>query len=246
MENKKINSKIMKLWRKHKEKFNKVFPTLYPEFNKNQILFIGFNASMNDNIINKVLKEIKKDIKNKEKYKNLDMNNCFNPNDSDKEFIVLFEKAVRKEGMCQYFNKFHKFDNNFDHIDLFYFRMTSQKDANDVIGIKKDNDGNITKINKFGEEQLKITFGIINEAEPRCIVVANALASDIMLSYEPFKSKIDKSRFEKFGYDYYDVNGKKIPIVFSSMLSGQRALDNHSFRRLKWLINRATGVGAVE
>ena len=48
--------------------------------------------------------------------------------------------------------------------------------------------------------------------------------------------KITQEKFEKEGYDILEINNKKIPILFSSMLTGQRALDTHSLRRLKWHI----------
>ena len=78
---------------------------------------------------------------------------------------------------------------------------------------------------------------MIKEINLKVIVVANAFASCIMKNCDLFKIK--KDRFEANGWDTLRVHNDEIPIIFSSMLTGQRALDNHSFRRLQWLINKA-------
>ena len=38
------------------------------------------------------------------------------------------------------------------------------------------------------------------------------------------------------GVDMYEVNGKRIPVFFSGMLSSAHALDNGSYERLLWHI----------
>lgn len=41
------------------------------------------------------------------------------------------------------------------------------------------------------------------------------------------------------GYHNLVLGSLKIPLFFSGMLTGQRALDNGSFERLKWHIKKA-------
>jgi hypothetical protein len=84
----------------------------------------------------------------------------------------------------------------------------------------------------FGQKQLEISLRMIEEAKPICIVVANALASDIYL----------KNRNPRFmpsrGCNEADIDGRSVPLFFSSMLTGQRALDRHSRKRLVWHVGR--------
>ena len=60
------------------------------------------------------------------------------------------------------------------------------------------------------------------------------------------KSELDtkiliKSYFKEKGFDYFYLGKLKIPIFFTGMLSGQRALDRGSKRRLIWQTNKALG-----
>ena len=41
---------------------------------------------------------------------------------------------------------------------------------------------------------------------------------------------------EDLGVDLYVVNGKRMPVFYSGMLSGAHALDNGSYERLLWHI----------
>ncbi len=74
---------------------------------------------------------------------------------------------------------------------------------------------------------------------PKIIVVDNTLARtflgkdkvgevDIWLDYE-----------FKFDEEIGTYLWNNIPVFFTSMLTGQRALDNGSFERLKWQVKRA-------
>ena len=65
---------------------------------------------------------------------------------------------------------------------------------------------------------------------PKIVIVANAFASDIF--QQEFRCVFD----DRFGCHFFKINEKKIPVLFTSMLTGQRALDKGSFLRLKWQI----------
>lgn len=126
------------------------------------------------------------------------------------------------------------------HLDLLVFRETNQKFVNKLM--KKENKGGL----EFIVEQLKIAKELIKHINPKVIVVSNAMARRLM-----GKDKDDNGNNAWMDYHFeFDkkVGADKIkdegvlsgtPVFFSSMLSGQRALDNGSKERLIWHINRA-------
>ncbi len=215
MENAKINKKIIRLWKKYPKESGKYAPLLYPEFNKNGILFIGLNPSFSEKYFKKVQIDIKKLSKNNKDY----------------DFIIVVEKNAASEGGYNYFARFYNISKyvglHHQHIDLFYFRETTQKKAKEII--RKDT----KELNGFAISQLKITIEIIKEISPKIVVVVNACASDLILERHDL-FKINKKIFEKKGYYLLEINNRQIPIIFTSMLTGQRALDKHTFKKLKW------------
>lgn len=191
---------------------------LLPEYVlKDAILFIGINPSFTKKAS---IHPEKKSIE-------------FYPiRENDSKDITYFEK----------FKDISKYCNNakWTHLDLFYIRETNQKI------IEKLSYENID----FLQEQLDLTFEIIKKASPKIIIVSNSLASEF---FGKLKQK-HLPHFDKiwlgFGLDFkndfdseigtykIDIDGRLIPIIFSGMLSGQRALDIGSFERLKWQIKR--------
>ena len=126
---------------------------------------------------------------------------------------------------------------NWEHMDLFFEKETNQKNViHDYIEKESFNSKNI-KLDKFAERQLEISMLAIEAIEPKIIVVINALASKILKQqYKEDKlSKLDEDK----GFYTVKLNNKDIPIFFSGMLTGQRALDDGSYERLKWHIRSA-------
>lgn len=115
--------------------------------------------------------------------------------------------------------------------DLFYIRETSQEKLKQVIFSK---DG---KLSVFAQEQLKITKDILEEIQPKVIVIVNALASRIFKG-EEFKTPFTAQFNEQFGCYSTEIGGRTIPVFLSSMLSGQRALDRFSKERLRWHLQK--------
>ncbi|MES1182139.1 MAG: hypothetical protein ABUL44_05020, partial [Flavobacterium sp.] len=77
---------------------------------------------------------------------------------------------------------------------------------------------------------------IIELARPKIIIVSNTKARGFFISEAMFTIGFN----EEIGTDVIINEGsilKNTPIFFTSMLSGQRALDKGSFRRLIWHIN---------
>lgn len=118
------------------------------------------------------------------------------------------------------------------HLDLLYFRETEQITIYDILN--KENGV------AYIWEQLQLTDKLIKEASPKVIVVCNALAATF-LGKEQDKQK---NTNVWLGYDFIFDNTlgtytwNDIPVFFSGMLSGQRALDKGSFERLKWHIKQ--------
>jgi len=221
MENREFNEKLLKIWKEHKE-LVKTYPLLCPEFKKDCILFIGINPSFS----NKAFKRMKESRLNEEKLKY--------PNFEEEKWIIGQAIKDEKEGknIHPYFKKFIEIargiGQDWEHLDLFFFRETSQDKAKKMIEYKKG-----IRMNDFGLKQLKLSLETMKDIEPKVIVVSNALASDIIKN----NTKIDSSRFNEEGF--HRIYENKTPIIFSSMLTGQRALDNHSLERLIWIIKRA-------
>lgn len=82
---------------------------------------------------------------------------------------------------------------------------------------------------------------IIDEKKPRIFVVNNTLARDLLGQYHTQKPSTKSNHW--IGYDFVWDEGfgtyiyKNNVFFFTSMLTGQRALDNGSYQRLIWQIN---------
>lgn len=116
---------------------------------------------------------------------------------------------------------------NPSHHDLLFFRHTAQNELIDQFGNTD-----------FWNKQLAISKEIISELSPKLIVVLNAGARDLFANmFSPDENYPCELRYdESLGAYRFLINGKSTPVLFSSMLSGQRALDNGSKRSLQWHI----------
>ena len=91
-------------------------------------------------------------------------------------------------------------------------------------------------------EQLKISRKIISQSNPKIIVVSNTKARNylknesnkIFIGFE-FEPDEDLGTDVIINNENSKLNG--VPVFFTSMLTGQRALDNGSYERLIWHIN---------
>lgn len=190
---------------------------LHEKIIKNSILFIGINPSFAKNS---------------------------NPK-PDKYFLPLNQDAKTSDNgnVYTYFKRFVDITNtinkeditpkvNWSHMDLLFFRETKQAF---IKNLKKEKLGR-----EFIIEQLKISRQIILKSCPKLIVVSNTQARDFM---KPLKKEHISMNFE---FEFRDEFGtyvitnepvlKNVPIFFTSMLTGQRALDNGSYERLIWHI----------
>jgi hypothetical protein len=157
-----------------------------------------------------------------------------NPSYSERKTKVqesFFYGNHQQQEVYQYFKKFQdiakKTKIDWSHLDLLYIRQTDQKIVkalfNDTIG------------NEFLKKQLAISMSIIEKSKPKIIVVSNAYARDLFINECNIKTVFDESIGTHKIINNIDLEGT--PVFFTSMLTGQRALDNGSYDRLVWHIN---------
>lgn len=139
---------------------------------------------------------------------------------------VLYYSLTQESGH-KYFKKFVDISNEIDlkwtHFDLLFFQETSQ---NFIKYILQQPNGK-----EYLAQQLALSKDIFLSCEPKIIVVNNSMARDFMFN----EMKLEFKWNEAIGTDTYN----NIPIFFTSMLTGQRALDNGSYKRLIWHIKYA-------
>lgn len=142
----------------------------------------------------------------------------------------------------KYFKKFHDISKvieiKWSHLDLLFLKETNQNKIYEIINDKEN--GGLD----FIWQQLMISKKIIEESKPKLIVVNNTLARKF-LGKDQNNGKenwMDFKFSEKINEDlgthtFNEGVMKGVPIFFSSMFTGQRALDLGSFERLVWHMN---------
>ncbi|MDD4990923.1 MAG: hypothetical protein PHR83_01705 [Paludibacter sp.] len=141
-----------------------------------------------------------------------------------------------------YFKKFFEVvrdkEYNWTHLDLLFFRETNQKAVDLFL---KENPIGV----QFIWDQLMLSKQLLELSTPKIIIASNTKVRHL-LGVEQNKERTKgvwmdySSTFDsKIGTDRITSEGPlfNVPIFFTSMLSGQRALDNGSFKRLVWHID---------
>lgn len=216
---KEYKSRILEIKRRHLhipelntpgKEYRKSF-ILPQEIKMNSILFIGINPSYKQGAENE-LPEL-------EFYR-------FLPAGEDD--ITYFKKFKEVAAYCK---------EEWSHLDLFYFRERDQKIVENLTVTQP----------RFLEDQLALTAEIISSVSPKIIVVANSFASQFFGKkrecHRNFRSiwlghslDFEKDFDDQIGTYRINISERKVPIIFTGMLSGQRALDIGSLERLKWQI----------
>ncbi|MDO8577757.1 MAG: hypothetical protein Q7R50_01085 [Dehalococcoidales bacterium] len=234
-----VNEKVMRLWEEWHCKLkdgNLKVPLIYPDLNNTDaLLFIGMNPSF-------VLTAYEKNLKDTN-YQSTDVKRFFSWGNHyfDMAECGKIEKIMRTK-YKKYFGKFEKIAEEalgnplkYEHIDLFFNRETSQREFERKIL-------NNPVMKEFVLCQLELSKSLIKHVHPKLIVVANAGAAKL------FEKKAETGNLgeefhlqwsEEQGYHTAVINEKPIPVFLTSMLTGQRALDDGSYRRLKWHIKKA-------
>ncbi|HEX7414102.1 MAG TPA: hypothetical protein VF411_08650, partial [Bacteroidia bacterium] len=135
---------------------------------------------------------------------------------------------LTQEAPHPYFKKFETISKEtklkWTHFDLLYMRETKQNEVKKILD--KPNG------KEYINEQLLLSKGLFDLCKPKVIVVNNAFARDLMFG----EMKMNFVFNENIGTHFWN---NKTPVFFTSGLTGQRALDNGSYKRLVWHIKRA-------
>lgn len=144
----------------------------------------------------------------------------------------------RNNDYRKYFRRFEEISEKtstpWTHMDLFYFQETNQKHVNFYLNHSDQS-------RDFLKMQLEISKQILEGIKPKVIVISNALARDFFGTNMP----VNLGYTFEFDLDLgtHMITSKNsnlfgVPVFFTSMLTGVRALDNGSFERLIWHINK--------
>ncbi len=162
-----------------------------------------------------------------------------NPSFNEADLVINSYTIKEERHKLNYFNTFNNFaidvNASWTHIDLLFFRETNQKHIETILKLENGP--------AFLQNQLQVADELIKYANPKIIIVCNALARKF-LGREKAIDKHGKEVNVWLGYDFVfndDIGTylwNNMPVFFSSMLSGQRALDKGSLERLLWQVKR--------
>ena len=212
-----INKSVLDLWAKNKPADDRP-PLLYPPLEEDGILFIGCNPAwaveMNLSSFSALLAD---------------------PSLADN----LIESEIKSLKTYPYFKPCREIADELGckwaHVDWFFIRETSQQKLEESVLVEAAQWKAPVQLTPFAKAQVELSKQLINQCSPKVIVVINALASKIARTeFSLYSTQLDEE-----GLYWADLAGRKIPIILSGMLTGQRALDHGSFERLKWHIGKS-------
>ena len=235
-----LNERIWKIWDKHSaltDGLNRA-PLIYPEMNRAGFLCVGMNPSFSEgesklNTSSKLFNDITrnkfysietaKQFGESWNFEELDQQAySFNNHPYHKLYKKIIDLIL--EPLCV----------DFQHVDLFPIRETSQKLILSLLQKEKTNKKNYPNLNELGKDLLNVFIEMLNFISPDYLMINNAEVSHILLSH--FGVHREKGLDQERGCYYFDISGKQVPVFCSGMLSGQRALDVYSRERLFWHI----------
>lgn len=228
MENEKFNKEILDLWRKYHEsepEATKRYPLFYPKFKINcDILFIGINPSFD------LKKEKEFEFENPifDIQKAIDDERNAKDESHEKHYPIYYTQIWEiTKGLKKDFKEL-----KWEHIDILLIREKTQTELDYL-----KYDSKRSRFNNFGEDQFEIFLKIVNEINPKIIIIINKFASEILKN--KLKDRItNESYFEKNGFDRISIKDKdNIPILFYGYLGSGR-LDIYSRENLRWNIKR--------
>ncbi len=144
--------------------------------------------------------------------------------------VRLEEDALgrRASDPAAYYRPLKEFRSEWEHVDLFAVRDASQRSALDLL----QPDGVLTEL---AEAQLAIFDDVLVALRPKVVVVINAMASAIFKKRAGTRCALN----EQHGEHNVSLGAIPVPVFFSGMLTGRRALDVHSRERLVWHVRAA-------
>lgn len=157
-----------------------------------------------------------------------------NPSAEENQQALASYELQQRDNSHSYFKKFENISDycktDWTHLDLLFFRETNQNTISDIL---RQEEG----VN-FIWEQLQIADQLIKSSCPKIIIVSNAFAGTLLGRDKQGGKNAWLNYDFKFDNEIGTHRWGNIPVFFSSMLTGQRALDNGSYERLKWQIKR--------
>ncbi len=216
-------------------------PMIYDELNQSDILFVGVNPSFIE--IEKSHQFIKD---------NCTKNNAtaYLSNLDKVSFEALFyDLGSVKSNSKQlgdihkvfkqhypYFKKFNEIATqvnvSFEHLDLFPVRETSQKLVTKLIGQNQD----------FTDACFDIFLSTLNQISPKAIIIENSFIRDVLInsSHPEIRNYFPRFEFKSFKFNEVGtpINKHGMAVYYTSMLTGQRAIDLGSYNRLIWSLNK--------
>lgn len=227
------NRRLREIWRSHlvsnlwPEAIPKLWPLQYHPMEPGKLLFVGLNPSHNQND-NDLL--------------SIQIEQGSYPLTDERALIIARrdEESMGLHGgkLHKYFRQFSRFDPTgaWNHIDLFAIRHTNQSEA--VAALRLNEDTGFSS--SFVSKQIELTFSLMDALRPPAVVIVNAFGSSIVKRYLA-KQNPNFTMDDETGVYWSTVSGRRVPFFFSGMLTGQRAIDNHSLERLIWHVRRALG-----
>ena len=194
-----LNDKITELWIEYSEYFDDDkktvmlrTPNYYSKPDQNKVLYIGLNPSYQSNHKNPILNEFSANISSEIV-------------DEIAEISTSSKKIDNENYYAKYYKILHDItkeigESSFIHCDMFLMRERDSKLVKKMIYRKKD------LLNEFGIKQLDILENFIIDANPKMIIVPNAMVSEIYRDKYTNKNMID-------GVYYSNINNKKIPTL---------------------------------
>lgn len=232
-----VNQKIISLWEEMEPSLlefdtNLKVPYVHPsDLKKTDLLFIGFNPSFVPSEYKRILQKNPhyQNVNPEEFYRWKGSKDCFNKLDD----MINIEKVMRTEyklffGEIEKFAKEINMAGNWEHIDLFCYRTTNQNQFKQHIFNQK-----AKRLTPFGSQQIELAKQLIYNFSPKIMIVANALASDILINEYALQNQMNQD-----GYYPLKTNCGTTAVFFSSMLSGGHT-DKYSRERLALLVKKA-------
>jgi hypothetical protein len=218
-----VDLEILRIWEGcFKSDDDVLMPLFYPSLKQGGLLFVGLNPSFSAAGMRRLLVNTS--------YATLNPGQFFHWRNRA-NFDVKTAKAIEviAKRRYAYYAKFGDFAHyvgmDWEHVDLFFYRETSASRLRDLIF-----EGNT--LTQFGRDQIDISKRIVAAVRPKAVVVANALAS--RLAENEYNAAFD----EKHGHHWLQVNDEVIPAFLAGMFTGQRAMDNYSYQRLRWQVRK--------
>ncbi len=236
------NHQILELFLSYdKSCFLERAPMFYDELNNCDVLFVGINPSFID--LRKSYQFIQSNCLNDarvnylQQMKELEYNNLyFKLEDVSKNIQILGDIHAVFKNNYSYFKKFKliqkQINVSVEHLDLFPIRETSQNKVSKII----------EQNTEFRSACLKIFISTVKKMNPKAIVIENTLARDILIKQNDLALN---EYFPSYNFEHFKNNGIGTPVnkfgvavYYTSMLTGQRAIDLGSFNRLLWSLNK--------